>query len=637
MSLPFDLRSIARAFDHVDGFGVVVLDIEGIVRAWNRGATRLFGHAPDAVVGQSIRLLYPADDATGDPVIERLRRAAQGPETVVYQGWRLRADGTRIWSEGDLSAVRDADGAVVGFIKTLHDRSEAYARDQQRAVASLVASQSHVGVVIVDAYRRIEWVNPAFEQLSGYTLAEVIGESPAMLHGRDTDPAIVEALWATLAAGEVFSGPLLCRRRDGTPFWVQLHIVPVRAAGGQIERFVAFEVDITLQQESERRLQEARERIAAAEHRLRTVVEAMADGLLVITADNTVTAANRAALAMLGAPSLALLQRQAVVGLPLRTADGTPVPAADQPHRIAMTTGVSITGETFRVTDDEGASRWVHVNAVPVDLGDDGAGAVVSLADVTEAQHAAELLREARDAAHAASRTKSDFLARMSHELRTPLNSIIGFSRLLLRNKHGALDATAIDRVERIERNGTQLLTLINDVLDLSKIEAGRMDVSWGPCDVRRFVADTVAELEGQLRSPHVALRLSMPATTLPLMTDAQRLRQVLVNLIGNALKFTERGHVEVRVCTDGTGAVTALEVHDTGIGIAPDRVGAIFESFEQADASHSRRFGGTGLGLAISRKLCTLLGARLEVTSTPGVGSCFRVVVAPASDRRAA
>ncbi|MCU0649575.1 MAG: PAS domain S-box protein [Gemmatimonadaceae bacterium] len=628
---------MARAFDHVDGFGVVMLALDGTVLSWNRGAERLFGYAPEQMIGQSIARLYAADDVSADPVPERLRRAAESADTVTYQGWRIRADGTRLWSEGDLSALRDAQGVVVGFIKTLHDRSELYARDQERALAAVVAAQGHVGVVIADVAMRIEWVNGAFEQLSGFTLEALLGRSPDVLYGAETDATTVAALERTIRAGDVFTGELCCERPGGETYVVELIIVPTRHASGRVERFVGFGIDVTRQKQTQHQLAVARERVTVAEQQLHSVVEAMADGLLFIVSPARVEAANRAALSLLGFESLESLQRAAPAGLPFWSAADRPVALADQPQVRALATGEPVMGETYRVTDGGGTRRWLRVQAVPLAQGDAGAGVVLSLADVTEAQHVADAMRAARDAAHAANRTKSDFLARMSHELRTPLNSIIGFSRVLQRKGAHALDDTARDHVSRIERNGTHLLALINDVLDLSHVESGRLRVEWEPCDVPRFLADTLAELDGQPRAAHVALRLHAPATVRPLMTDAHRLRQVLVNLLANAFKFTERGAVDVRICTDAQDDVAAIEVADTGIGIPANRLEAIFESFEQADVSHSRRFGGTGLGLSISRKLCLLLGARLEVESTLGQGSTFRIVFDRAVVRRAA
>ena len=243
-------------------------------------------------------------------------------------------------------------------------------------------------------------------------------------------------------------------------------------------------------------------------------------------------------------------------------------------------------------------------------------------------ERAASALERARDDAEAASRAKSDFLARMSHELRTPLNSIIGFSRVLQRNKHGALDAKDLSYLARIAANGTQLLTIINDILDLAKVESGRMEVSVAPVDLLALVRETADSFAGTLAGSEAALALELPDVLDPLRTDIDKLRQVITNLLGNAIKFTERGRVLVRVLADGTGArAWRLDVIDEGTGVPPSRQAAIFGAFEQGENTISRRFGGTGLGLAISKSICERLGFGLTVVSNDGMGSTFSIL----------
>jgi signal transduction histidine kinase/DNA-binding response OmpR family regulator/CHASE3 domain sensor protein len=236
-------------------------------------------------------------------------------------------------------------------------------------------------------------------------------------------------------------------------------------------------------------------------------------------------------------------------------------------------------------------------------------------------------LRRSRDEAEAATRAKSQFLATMSHELRTPLNSVIGFARLLQRNRAGNLGDQDLQFLDRIEQNGVHLLNLINDVLDLSKIEAGRVEVSLAPADIGALVRETVAQVGGTGRSAAVELRVEVPEITEPIQVDAARLKQVLINLVANALKFTEQGHVTVRVENEpGSDRPRLLEVEDTGIGIPADRQTAIFEAFQQADNTTERKYGGTGLGLTISRSLVEMMGATLTVRSEPEKGSTFTI-----------
>lgn len=236
-------------------------------------------------------------------------------------------------------------------------------------------------------------------------------------------------------------------------------------------------------------------------------------------------------------------------------------------------------------------------------------------------------LRRSRDEAEGATRAKSQFLATMSHELRTPLNSVIGFARLLGRNRAGNLTAQDLQFLDRIEQNGIHLLSLINDVLDLSKIEAGKVEIHPTSTDLAGLVRETISQVSGAARSPAVELRVEVPETTDLVQVDPARLKQVLINLVANALKFTERGHVTVRVVNSaGTNRPRLLEVEDTGIGIPEDRQAAIFDAFQQADNTTERKYGGTGLGLTISRSLIEMMGATLSLTSAPGTGSTFTI-----------
>lgn len=231
----------------------------------------------------------------------------------------------------------------------------------------------------------------------------------------------------------------------------------------------------------------------------------------------------------------------------------------------------------------------------------------------------------------AANHAKSDFLARMSHELRTPLNAVIGFANVLLRNKHGRLEEQDLTYLGRIQKSGVHLLGLINGLLDLAKIESGKLPLELSETDLRPLVEDIAGQFEVEASSKGVELVLEFPRTPLrAVVTDREKLAQILLNLVANALKFTSSGRVLVQVTAGEDGAPESISVTDSGIGIPGDRLDAIFEAFEQADRSTAALYGGTGLGLPISRSLCEMLGYELHVESAVGAGSTFTVIMNP-------
>jgi PAS domain S-box-containing protein len=274
----------------------------------------------------------------------------------------------------------------------------------------------------------------------------------------------------------------------------------------------------------------------------------------------------------------------------------------------------------------DGSTFPVETTLTPVRLN----GREVILAvwhDIAEQKQVEHVLRTAKDAAESANRMKSEFMTRMNHELRTPLTAIIGFSRVLLAGKEGPLTTNAQLYAERIRANGMHLLSLINQILDVAKVEAGRMELETETVAVDALVRDTVAMLESTAQAKGIALHSDVPPFVAPVVTDAGKLKQILINLIGNAIKFTSEGEVSVAVEVDAASNYpVSISVRDTGIGIAPDRQQKVFEPFEQGDSSTRREFGGTGLGLAIVKAFSELIGAAVEVESELGRGTTFTV-----------
>ncbi|HXF61741.1 MAG TPA: response regulator [Caldilineaceae bacterium] len=293
-----------------------------------------------------------------------------------------------------------------------------------------------------------------------------------------------------------------------------------------------------------------------------------------------------------------------------------------------------------RIVTREGEERWIADTSVEMrDEQGRSIGSIGLLQDITERKRSEAELRQAKEAAEAAAQAKAEFLANMSHEIRTPLNAVIGMTGLLLDT---SLTPEQRDFAETIRTSGDTLLTLINDILDFSKIESGKLELEMAPFDLVDCIEETLDLFVPQAHQKGLELAYSLaPYTPATIVGDSGRLRQILTNLVANAVKFTAQGEVVVTVDSQGEGDDHCLHfaVRDTGIGIPPAGMARLFESFSQVDASTTRRFGGTGLGLAISRRLCRLMGGEMWVESEPGAGSTFhftiRAEAAPTQHRR--
>ncbi len=472
--------------------GIVIHD-QGVIVEVNHAALQLFGYERAELLGQHINLLI--QDAFQKLVAEYVRQQRQAS----YQIDCRRKDGTCFVAEVHARQApyqgRTVRVAAVRDI-TQHITVEETLRKLYRAV-----EQTDSTIVITDLNARIEFVNPAFSRVTGYTIQEALGQNPSILKSGETPPEVYADLWRKLRRGDVWQGELLNRKKNGELFWENAIISPVRNASGEVTHYLAVKDDITRRKQAETLLRES-------------------------------------------------LQKE----------------------------------------------------------------------------------QEARQAAQAANRAKSIFLANMSHELRTPLNAILGFSELMAGD--ATLKPAHLANLEIINRNGEYLLELINQILEISKIEAGQADLYPTAFDLQELLRGLEDVFALRAQKKHLRLQIERGCDTPSyIAADQGKLRQVLINLLGNAIKFTQRGFVKLSVSCfseaeaqpdDSSPSLRlTFTVEDSGVGIAADELSKIFEPFMQAEEGR-RSMQGTGLGLAISRQFVELMGGQLAVRSQPGVGSTF-------------
>jgi PAS domain S-box-containing protein len=359
--------------------------------------------------------------------------------------------------------------------------------------------------------------------------------------------------------------------------------------------------------------------------RFRLAVETLGEGVVITDADDVIVYVNSRMAEISGH------DREAMVG---QTVADLLVPEEDRAsyaERMALRMqGVAEQYEvSFRRAD--GQRFWAAVNGSPLhDASGRIVGTVGAVMDITERKRIEEQLVAAVDAAEDASRAKSAFLANMSHELRTPLNAIIGYSEMLQEELGARAASDLVPDVVKIHASGKHLLRLINDILDVSKIEAGKMDLLPEVFDAATLVRDVAATIRPLVESQANALHVRGHEGIGLMRADLTRVRQVLLNLLSNASKFTQGGRVALeadRITMNGASWLR-FRVRDTGIGMTPEQLARLFKAFTQADVSTTRRYGGTGLGLVISRQLCQMMGGEVTVESEPGVGSTFTVLL---------
>ena len=543
--------------------------------------------------------------------------------TGFFAGTAIHLELTAYW--GYMLAL-----SIVGMVLAIY--IEGLKRSEESLTKlSWVVEQSFNTIIITNTQAEIEFVNEAFTRTTGYTLDEVRGQNPRLLASKQTPRETFTALWQALMAGQSWRGEVINQNKDGKIFIAAQVVSPIRQPNGKISHYVSIMEDITDKKrraaELERHRNHLEERVAErtaqlsrVEMQLRLILESTADGLFGCDDDGCFTFVNPAACRLLGTTAEQLIGRPVHSAIHHHRPDGTPFSITECHQHAAL-----FAGQAMRIEDDvfwraDGQALPVSVAGQPMLCEGKFIGTVVSFTDIGERKRG----EAARDAALAEAkrltRVKSEFLANMSHEIRTPLNAVLGLARIGMRENQGRKSG---ETCSHIFAAGEHLLGIINDILDFSKIEAGKLNL-----ESRAF---TLTGLTDQLLSfvidsasakglpIHVMLADELPDWVLG---DAQRLRQVLVNLMSNAIKFTAQG--EIRLVVKRAANLTSFSISDTGIGMNQEQIQRLFTTFEQADNSTTRLYGGTGLGLAISRQLARLMGGDIEVSSVLGTGSVF-------------
>ncbi|PAW67371.1 MAG: hypothetical protein B9S34_05615 [Opitutia bacterium Tous-C1TDCM] len=569
----------------------------------------------------------------------------------------------------DLVQLLQLQNLAVEDLHRMNDRlvvqsNQLAEKEAQERKLSLVAARTDNAVVITDAERRIEWVNEAFTRITGYTLEEAVGRKPgAFLQGEETDPATVRMMREYLERGESFRVEVANHRRTGEPYWIELEVQPIREPGGRLTHFMAIEIDVTARRRAGENL---RTQVGAAQvlagqieagEALARVVDVIGREMnwaaaLLWTAEGADVlrlAASRAEERPGAAGfcrEMAELRLARGEDLPARVwAEAQLLPVSDLAEhadfrrgpaairaglRSAVVLPVQENGRVVAVI--ELFSRW---SGVPDEARLDALATVTSqLQQFLERVQARTALRQRTEELTRvnsrlgeAMRMKDSFLASMSHELRTPLTGILGLSETLIDQTYGPVNEKQLKYLRIVESSGRRLLSLINDLLDLAKIDSGQDKIEKSEClldDVGDAAVRLVRFTSNQRRQE---FDYRNEVRGLMVNLDRRRIGQALVNLLNNASKFTpEGGALGLRIFRRESELV--FEIWDRGIGIAAPDQARLFQPFVQLDGRLARQYEGTGLGLALVKQIVTLHGGRVDVVSAPGAGSTFSIVL---------
>ncbi|WP_338416467.1 PAS domain S-box protein [uncultured Sphaerotilus sp.] len=545
-------------------------------------------------------------------------------EPLVIDG--VLPDGRLVPLEVRLTRIEATGPATL--LVVVRDVSERLEAERALRLRGRIIDSIGVGVVIADARKAdqpIIYTNVAFERMTGWRFDEVVGQNCRFLQGAGTDRTEIDRLRRAISEGRDIEVLLLNYTKTGQPFWNELRVMAIHNAEGRLTHYVALQNDVTARNETQ-------QQIARSEEQLRRVLNATHDGIVVIDETGSIETFNVGAEKMFGYSADEVIGRNVSVIVPeLHRSQHDGYIAR---YLSSGQSGIMGNEREFEARRKDGEVVWIalrvglldETGTAPAPAPADGRRRFIGVIhDITDRKRAEIELRHAKEAAEDAASAKSEFLANMSHEIRTPMHGVLGAIEMLQ-------DTPMSGQQERFlntaRTSASLLLGVIDEILDFSRLEAGKLRIEALDFDLRRTVEDVTAMLAQRAHAKKLELACYIaPGVPEMVRSDPIRVRQVLVNLVGNAIKFTERGEVVVSVgLVAGEGGVSMLrfEVRDTGIGIARDKQSTLFQPFTQADSSTSRRFGGSGLGLSIAKRLVELMNGHIDIDSQEGQGSRF-------------
>jgi protein-histidine pros-kinase len=586
---------------------IIAISPDGDVLHWNRGAEMIFGWSVEEATGRPLAdLVLPLDQEHEE---HEVLVAAMLQEVAVYETIRRRKNGSLLNVSVSTKAVRDASGELQYFLATKKDITHLKAQRTAKLVEARyrgLLETTPDAIVLSNVTGRVVLANSQAEDLFGYGRGEMSGLPVEALlpervradHLRDRAGFFSVPRSRALGAGL----EVVVVRKDGTEFPAEVSLSLLETDEGNL--LISALRDIS-----------SRKR---ADQKFRDLLESAPDAMVIVDPTGRMVLTNSQTVHLFGWSREELLGQAVEMLIPERFRGVHPTHRTaffGAPRARAMGVGLDLYG-----LRKNGSEFPVEISLSPLET-EEGLFVSSAIRDVTERKLVERAVQEA-------SRLKSEFLASMSHELRTPLNAVIGFSEFLIDERPGPLNAKQKEYIHDILQSGRHLLELINDVLDLSKVEAGRMDLFPERFSLAEAIGEVCSILSPLATNKNIALNREVAGDLGEVTLDKQRLKQILYNLLSNALKFTdEGGRVEISAVPQDEGWFR-LAVHDTGIGISAENMGKLFIEFQQLDQGFSRRYQGTGLGLALTKKLVELQGGTISVESEPGQGSTFTVTL---------